>query len=950
VSAEEADARLADTIGCRTDVAAIMHDRLSSGATIGRYIVLSMLGEGAMGVVYAAYDPELDRKVAVKIVDQHSDGAESRAQLMREAQAMARLSHPNVIAVHDVGVYEDRIFFAMEFVEAVTLGEWRKAQRREVREILDVFVRAGEGLLAAHAAGLVHRDFKPDNVLVATDGRVRVTDFGIARAADRSRTDGRAPDRSLGTSTDQSDPALRATRPGAIAGTPAYMAPEQFVGAHVDARSDQWSFCVALWEALYRELPFQGKTMPKLALAVTRGELREPASTAGVPTRLRKILVRGLNADPEQRWPGMRELLDALAHDPARARRSLAGAAALLVIGGALAWTITSSNRTCEGAEDKLVGIWDDTQRDTVHHALLDAKVDYGEDTWARVEQRIDAYARAWINMHRDACEATHVRGEQSTELLDLRVACLGESLHHLDALLGVLAEADAKVAERAVRAVAELPPIDRCADTGTLLTRQLAAPPNEIASEVLQIRSELAEAKALQQAGRAKETLAASQALVERARATAYGPVLAEALHVLGLVHEKSGAFADAEAVLREAYFTAMRHRHDEIAADAASTLVFVVGTRLARAEHGAEWAAHAEAVVGRWAPGGIEESRLEKSVGSLLHRQGELAEARARLEHAVELAEASPTASVAEAELTRVSLGVVLSDASELEKARALFERALDNLEDELGAEHPDLAIALNGLGNAEYQQHRLDDARAHYERALALWERSYGEEFPAMCTLLNNLGNVADDQGDAERARGFYERAVAVGSRTLGAEHPDVGRALQNLGIMLERTGDDAGARERYAKALAIREKVYGAQHVALVNPLVGLARVELRLGDLASARAHAERAVAVRDKAASEGAAPPAGDVLGTLGRIELAAGETEKARNTLERAITQLAGTESLSAGRARYALALAIEASDPDRARRLLAEARASLVNAGHRASRDLAELDAYQD
>src|SRR5688500_9487058 len=143
VSAEEADARLADTIGCRTDVAAIMHDRLSSGAAIGRYIVLSMLGEGAMGVVYAAYDPELDRKVAVKFGDQHSAGAGSRAQLMREGQAMARLSHPNVIAVHDVGVYEDRIFFAMEFVEAVTLGQWRKAQRREVREILDVFVRAG---------------------------------------------------------------------------------------------------------------------------------------------------------------------------------------------------------------------------------------------------------------------------------------------------------------------------------------------------------------------------------------------------------------------------------------------------------------------------------------------------------------------------------------------------------------------------------------------------------------------------------------------------------------------------------------------------------------------------------------------------------------------------------------------------------------------------------------
>ncbi|MCA9687455.1 MAG: serine/threonine protein kinase, partial [Myxococcales bacterium] len=237
---------------------------------IGRYLVLDRLGAGGMGVVYAAYDPDLDRKLALKLLHEGDRRSErTRVRLLREAQALARVSHPNVIQVYDVGTFEDRIYIAMEFVDGLSLREWLSAENRDLRAILATFSQAGHGLAAAHQKGLVHRDFKPDNVLVARDGRVVVLDFGIAHAIgdlenehERSGiTEARLSETRSGersSSLQGTGPlALHAelTRAGALIGTPAYMAPEQFDSRDTDARSDQFSFCVTLWEALHGERP-----------------------------------------------------------------------------------------------------------------------------------------------------------------------------------------------------------------------------------------------------------------------------------------------------------------------------------------------------------------------------------------------------------------------------------------------------------------------------------------------------------------------------------------------------------------------------------------------------------------------------------------------------------------------------------------------------------------------
>ena len=276
---------------------------------LGRYAVLRTIGSGGMGVVYAAYDEELERRVAIKVLHpRFSEDSLHRARILREAQAMAKVSHPNVAALHEVAVHDRRLFVVMEFVDGPTLGSWQSAEKRNERDILEVYRQAGRGLAAAHAAGLVHRDFKPENAMVGRDGRVRVVDFGLARASG-------AADPASG----RSSPNLLMrplTRPGSLAGTPAYMSPEQHDSTAFDARSDQYAFCVALWEALVGERPFEGDTVASLMHSVRSGQFKAPALDRDVSPAVLRALRRGLSAEPEQRWPSMDALLTALAVDP----------------------------------------------------------------------------------------------------------------------------------------------------------------------------------------------------------------------------------------------------------------------------------------------------------------------------------------------------------------------------------------------------------------------------------------------------------------------------------------------------------------------------------------------------------------------------------------------------------------------------------------------------------
>jgi serine/threonine protein kinase len=336
------------------------------GARIGRFAVLRELGAGGMGVVYAAYDEELDRKIALKLLRPGRDNsARNQTRMQREARAMATLSHPNVVQVYEVGRFEDQLFLAMEFVQGKTLAVWLKDQPRTWQQKLDVLVQAGQGLHAAHEAGVVHGDFKPDNILIDPADKARVLDFGLSRRvdpADSAARNPRIPDEagvSLITTPNQSprpreleEPARSSAR---IAGTPAYMAPEQHRQHPADQRSDQFAFCVTLHLALYGRHPFAGDSLLALVLNVCEGKLHPPDPGHDIPAGVYAAIARGLSVEPEQRWPTMADLLVALergsgrAHDPEfdlsvarRQRIVLSGAIAVSAIGVTVMFVLTS--------------------------------------------------------------------------------------------------------------------------------------------------------------------------------------------------------------------------------------------------------------------------------------------------------------------------------------------------------------------------------------------------------------------------------------------------------------------------------------------------------------------------------------------------------------------------------------------------------------------------------
>jgi len=381
-----------------SNVATVPHEKLSPsqvtqrptrtltiGDRVGRYLVLSALGAGGMGVVFAAYDPQLDRKVALKLLRAGItyNTKEARARLRREAQAIAQLSHPNVVAVYDVGATDDGdLYIAMEFVEGDTLTTWLKKYPRTWREIVDVFQQAARGVIAAHSVGLLHRDFKPDNVLVGGDGRVRVTDFGLARSV-IADDDGARPRPEMAALS------VELTATGTVLGTPRYMAPEQLTGEPIDARADQFSFCVALYEALYGAHPLPGSTSVSMLEAGDKAV--PPPEGTKVPAAIGRAVSRGLERDRAKRFSTMAALVHELVPPPPPATLRYAAFAftAVVLIGGAIAAIVTRPDdggpiAPAEGVQPLIDRI---NELDGQRRALLEELKKRGQITEQRIQE-----------------------------------------------------------------------------------------------------------------------------------------------------------------------------------------------------------------------------------------------------------------------------------------------------------------------------------------------------------------------------------------------------------------------------------------------------------------------------------------------------------------------------------------------------------------------------------
>ena len=398
------------------------------GTRLGRYLLEEELGRGGMGVVYAALDPELDRQVAIKLLrTATSEGTEGKSRLQREAQALARLAHPNVIGVFDVGASGDEIFIAMELCRGGTLRAYQ--QRSAWKEIVLAYVQAGRGLAAAHAAGLVHRDFKPDNVLVGDDGRMRVTDFGLVRAEGVSPAS--RPAIAVPKAVTANALSSDLTEAGSVMGTPMYMAPEQMTGAAVGAAADQFAMAVSLWQALHGEPPFLAVDLSERVTEIAAGHRREPKHRA-VPARVNKALARALANRPTARWPDLTAFLDELERSTrSRAPWIVAGGAVAAASLGVVALTLSrgGTGNTCAAADAAGVGLWSG-RRAAIEQGFRATGAPFAPSAFAFVDGRLGSFEQAWREAAVTACEDTRVRHAQSSAVLDQRQACLTTRRH----------------------------------------------------------------------------------------------------------------------------------------------------------------------------------------------------------------------------------------------------------------------------------------------------------------------------------------------------------------------------------------------------------------------------------------------------------------------------------------------------------------------------------------
>lgn len=907
---------LAAGLGTRTSRATAW---LAPGTIVDdTYRIERAVGAGGMAVVYLAHDLELDRSIALKAYDVEVRSAQL-SRIYREARAMARLTHPNVLVVFGVGVHGSRVFIAMEYVTGGTLHEWLHAAPRSTSEIVAMFVQCARGLAAAHAVGVVHGDFKPPNVLVGSDGRARVADFGLARLIDPGGGD-------PGTieSVDE---------PRGFAGTVRYAAPEQLAGRAVDAKVDQFAFCVAMFEALTGAHPFAGDDGAAIADAVRAARLRP--QTRPLPRWIERVLTRGLAHAPEQRFASMDAVVTALQRDPSRRRTQVVAAAVVLTTAGGLGLA-SQRDAPCVGVADRIDAVWNEATDDTIAEGFARSQVPDAAARADTVSRRIDAWAQDWRAQRNDACTATHERATQSPALLDRRMSCLDRQLERLSAVVGALSEADRATVIGATEAIAGLPVPAACADVERLLAA--VAPPDDtaVASAVAEQRGVLARAATAIDLADYPEALAIASTVRSSEAATTYAPLGAEAALLQGQAQWRMLEHNAGEAALTDAYHTAIASGDDELAARAARELVCDVGgvsDGLARAS---VWVTHATSLATRTHLGEVEQLELDLCRAVLRQAEGHAEEAETMLhathERAVAIAKPdSLLVARVDTQIGRAAVGrghydeglvaferayaevhrlrgptnpLALAIRGEIGRTLDLSGRraealvlALDTLQSFVALHGPgsarvvegirNVASALSGLG-------LLPQEAAFLEQGIAL-ARTRGDQDRLLALMLSLLASNYALRGDEDKSVEIHREAIEVATEARGSEHLDVGVLHLNLGAGLSRFGRMEEAVAEYRQALAILEPALGEWHVDVGVLHLNLATATFHLGDRVAHTKHLDRAEAIM---ARRGDAVPHAMVLASRCMAMRADGDFAGSRASIRRALEVLGDADA----------------------------------------------------
>ncbi|MGE0548448.1 MAG: protein kinase [Kofleriaceae bacterium] len=813
-----------------------------AGDQVGRYQLIAPLGAGAMGVVFEAHDPELDRRVAIKLLPASvaADRQSARQQrLAREARALARISHPNVVPVFDVATAGDRLFVAMELVEGETLRAHIATAQLGMHERLALLGQAAHGLAAAHAAGVIHRDFKPDNVLVGRDGRVRVSDFGLAIADDEELA--------LGEPHDGAGGELPITKTGALLGTPAYMAPEQLRGERATAASDQFALCITAWEVLFGTRPFVADDVPGLVASIQQGP---PPAPAPLDKALLAALCRGLAFDAARRHRDLDLLISCLrARRRSHWRLAAAGALAAALAGGA-AIVATSSRDApdpCARAAAGLDAVWNPAARATlISNLTATDQALAGEHSDAAI-RAIDRWATAWRNTSTATC-AAHRDGTRSAALFDRQQACLSDRRDELAALLSVLADpsVDRTRAPSAAAALSELGPCTR---------DRLGEPVIELTADAQRqlddARRVLARGRALLKTGRFREVIRELEPLVTSHPASIDPRFAGETLLTLASAEQALSKLDSARDHLSAAAARGELARDDSLKARAWIELLSLIGDGFVEIAEAARLEPLARAAVERAGGAASLRASLAMEVTKVAFRRGEHRQAIAAFEQAIEWQRQRIPADP-------IALANVLNSASgphgalgDHERMLALADEALALVTEAVGAGHPNVAAAeANRVAPLHYLG-RNDDALAAATRAVEITKRSLGEGIQ-LAAMIANRALVLSALHRHDEAAADLDRARVLRESALGLDHVDIGQDWLNLGSIYLEAERIAEAADAYRRALSIWDRALGSDHPNVARPLQGLGEVALAGRDPRAAIPPLERALAIRQR--------------------------------------------------------------------------------------------------
>jgi tetratricopeptide (TPR) repeat protein len=759
---------------------------LASGQRLGRFVIERTLGTGGMGTVFAARDPDLDREVAIKVLHAGSDDRARQQRLLQEARAIARLRHPNVVVVHEVGEHERRLFVVMELIDGPSLREWLATAARALDDKLAVLLGAARGLAHAHAQGITHRDFKPENVMIDADGHARVVDFGLA---------------SLDAELQE----------GGLIGTPPYMAPEQLRGEPASPASDQFSWCITLYEAITGARPQRA------------GDVVEQSAEA-LPARVRAVLARGLAWRSADRFASMDELIATLV-PRARPRWPIAIAGGV-AIGAALAAGAFVSSRedavdACEAGRARIATVANPA-------TLVRLAANLGAAS-PRAIAALDHRAAVWRTSYASVCASAP--GPLRTH----RMTCLDDALVGMRAFVEFWGQRPADVdPQRAVAGANALADARAC-ESAAVAAGAVPRSPFEDA-----LMGRLQEASIARSANAFERTVAIAHSVAEAARVVQSDRVFAKARIISGDTLGFMLKLDDAQRELREAIDAAARGKEDLLAAHAWGTLIVHIGVHERRPKEALSLATAARAAVARLGGDREAELRLHLDLGRVMFAADDFADARGELEQAVALVDAPPRQSDKLVGEVHFELAATLMELGDNDAAVKHLERALEAQRRAYGEEHPAVAQTLQFLALDRSSRGDQTEALALLERARAVYAATLGRDHPMYASTLDDIATVLTRLDRFDEAVAAMREAVKLMAAAYGPAHPLASSSLARLGRFLRKNGRDADA------IPILEEVVSGAEPAEMIEEHLELARAYVTANRLAEARAMLERA--------------------------------------------------------------------------------------------------------